>query len=624
MPQVYINGKRVRFNTNNSIGKGGEAEIFELPNGHALKLFKQPGHPDFLTSEENQAAEARIQEHQTKLPSFPKGLPRRVVTPIALAHTTKNPKSPIVGYTMPFLKGTNLLYKYSRKKFRAGISNQLIVDLFRDMHQTVRGIHGAKVVIGDFNDLNILVDSKNHPYLIDADSFQFGAFQSRMFTLRFVDPTLCESDELLLAQPHNENSDWYAFNVMLMQSLLFVGPYGGIYRPKNKAKKMPHDARPLHRITVFDTEVKYPKPVIPYKVLSDDLLHYFHQVFQRDARGIFPLRLLEEMHWTTCKKCNLEHARNICPDCATMVTGIVKRVVVIRGKVKATRIFQTKGLILHATSQNGKLHWIYHEEEKYHRKCSSGTTINLLNGKLDPKIRYRISGDASFIAKTDVVIEIPSGNRTGVDNFRSLPIFDSNSKKLFYLHGGQLLRSEAVGPAYIGDVLTGQTLLWVGEKFGFGYYPLGSVYNGFVFDVSSRGLTDVTLPKIPGQLIDSTCVFSKNLVWVFLASQDRGKTYNHCVVIDKTGQTVGITKVNTDDPGKHSWLQQIRGKFAVGSQLYSPTDDGIVRVEISNGAFTLKEFPDTEPFVDSSCQLFPDKDGIYVVDSREIVKLQIG
>ncbi len=61
---------------------------------------------------------------------------------------------------------------------------------------------------------------------------------------------------------------------MLMQSLLFVGPYGGVYRPTDKKKTVLHDARPLKRITVFDPEVRYPKPARPYNMLPDDLLGY--------------------------------------------------------------------------------------------------------------------------------------------------------------------------------------------------------------------------------------------------------------------------------------------------------------------------------------------------------------
>ena len=623
MRYVYIGGKRVKINPNQTIGKGGEAEIYELAAKVALKLFKQPDHPDFLTSEEQEAAKDRLSEHQTKLLAFPKGLPRRVVTPTAVARSGKGDKAPIVGYTMPFLKGCNLLYDYSRKKFRAGISNQFIVELFRDMHQTLSAIHKLKVVIGDFNDLNILVrGSQPEAYFIDADSFQFGKYKARMFTLRFVDPLLCEADEMQLAHPHNADSDWYAYNIMLMQSLLFVGPYGGIYRPKDKTNRIPHDARPLQRITVFNDNVRYPKPAIHYKVLPDELLHHFHQVFEEDARGAFPAHLLE-MRWDSCSKCQLEHARRVCPDCATMVVGAVKQIVVIRGSVKATRLFETTGIVLHAASQGGKLHWIYHEKGQYFRQTNGSKPATLLNGKLDPKIRYRVSGKNSYIAKTGLVIQPTSGERVAVDNFRSIPMFDSNSQKLFYLQNGQLLREDDLGPTHVGNVLTGKTLLWVGERFGFGYYALGTNYEAFVFNTAKRSIVDFTLPHIPGQLIDSTVVFSKKFAWVFFCTQAGGRTYNHCLVVDSTAQVVGMTYVDADDPKDHAWLQQIRGKFAVGNQLYSPTDDGIVRVELESGNFTLKEFPDTEPFVDSSCQLFPDSNGIFVVKQREIIKLQI-
>ena len=45
---------------------------------------------------------------------------------------------------------------------------------------------------------------------------------------------------LVLHQPHTVASDWYAYTVMLTQCLLFVGPYGGIYRPKDPARRVPH------------------------------------------------------------------------------------------------------------------------------------------------------------------------------------------------------------------------------------------------------------------------------------------------------------------------------------------------------------------------------------------------
>ncbi len=43
---VYLNGKQHRLNPSDSIGKGGEADIFALGN-MAFKVFKQPNHIDF-------------------------------------------------------------------------------------------------------------------------------------------------------------------------------------------------------------------------------------------------------------------------------------------------------------------------------------------------------------------------------------------------------------------------------------------------------------------------------------------------------------------------------------------------------------------------------------------------
>ena len=102
---------------------------------------------------------------------------------------------------------------------------------------------------------------------------------------------LCVPDatKLLLHQLHTTASDWYAFTVMLMQCLLFVGPYGGVYRPKDPAHRVPHEARPLHRMTIFHPEVQYPKPAIPYGTLPDELLHYWHRGFAQDVREPFPL-----------------------------------------------------------------------------------------------------------------------------------------------------------------------------------------------------------------------------------------------------------------------------------------------------------------------------------------------
>lgn len=245
---VYINGQKIRLHPSQSMGQGGEADVYDIGRGKVLKLFKQPNHADYQDSPlAQQAARDRIAEHQHKLRWFPNNLLVRVIQPQDLV-SDKNGQC-ILGYTMQRLAGAETLMKYSDRTFRqSGISHQTGVEMFRDLHTTVADIHPIGVVIGDFNDLHVLV-CHTEAYIIEADSFTLPKFPCRLFTVRFVDPLLCgdRASTPILRDSYALESDWYAFAVMLMQCLLFVHPYGGVYRPKDPAKRIPHDARSLHR-----------------------------------------------------------------------------------------------------------------------------------------------------------------------------------------------------------------------------------------------------------------------------------------------------------------------------------------------------------------------------------------
>ena len=619
---VYIKGQKIPIHINKSIGKGGEADVFDIGGGRALKLFKTPNHIDYDGNpSEQKGAVERIKIHQKKLPSFPRNLPTRVITPKDLATNARGDK--IVGYTMDIVKNEEVLLQYSNSSFRQqGISNQKVVEIFKDLHETIRGIHTAGTVIGDFNDLNILVKD-TEAYFIDADSFQFGNYVCGVFTSRFVDPLLCDSKQtsLMLHKPHNINSDWYAFCVILMQCLLFVDPYGGIYKPKDKGKRIAHGARPLHRVTVFNPEVVYPKPAIPYKVLPDDLLHFFTQTFEKDQRGEFPLALLETLVWSDCSKCGITHARSICPECSAVAPNAIKKTTVVRGNVTSIQIFRTKGVILFAALQKGKLQWLYHENDRFLREDKS----EVITGKLDPQMRFRIRGNTTLVAKNSQIVTLALGKepeRLSVDSFGNLPMFDANESSRYWIDAGRLLRDGQYGSEYIGDVLDGQTLFWVGSKLGFGFYRAGNISTAFVFDTNRSGINDsVKLPSIRGQLIDSTCIFSETRCWFFIASKDGNTIKNQCFVIKSDGSIEATHEAEADDG---SWLSTLRGKCLAGNFAFAATDEGIVRLETQYGKIVeTKKFPDSEPFVDSSKHLFAGKDGLYVVGNQDITILKI-
>jgi len=616
---VYLNKKKLNLSPSKSIGKGGEADIFDIGHGQVLKVYKQPNHPDFTGCKlEQQMATIRLDEHQKKLPAFPKNLPGRVVTPIDLA--TNKPRTRILGYSMKFMKGYEVLLRYAERRYRsAGVSNELVVRTFMDLHGTVKGLHQSGVVIGDFNDLNIMVKG-GEAHIIDADSMQFGLYTCKVFTEKFVDPILCDPKDvhLMLISTHNADSDWYAFSVMLMQSLLFVGPYGGLYKPKDKSKRINHTTRPLKRITVFDKEVKYPKPAVHFSMLSDGLLQFFHRLFKEDRRGEFPEDLLQTMRWTTCSGCGAVHARRTCPGCSTYSpTAIVQTV---RGSVTCNREFQTSGMILFSAMQGDRLRYLYHERGEFKREGG----MSLLKGNTRPTMRFRIQGRTTLVGEKGQFVSLLLGTteKTAVDSIGSLPMFDANDNRSFWITDGRLMRSDKLGPKYIGDVLADQTAFWVGEQFGFGFYRAGNFNVGFVFNTETGGINDsVKLPPLPGQLIDATCYFAGNWTWFIISTREKGKMINRCMIIKSNGDVCESAEAGEGDG---SWLGSTRGKCAAGKFLLAATDDGIVRVEPDGGTLSVvKEFPDTEPFVDSSCHLYAGKAGLFVVSRSEIKSLKI-
>jgi len=614
---IYLNQKRIKVNPKDAIGKGGEADIYDLKNGKVLKLFKPADHPDYeLLPQEQLAAKARIALHQQKLPAFPQNLPARVIKPEALA---QDKQGMILGYAMPFLQNTVPLLKYSDRNYRQtnGISQQFITELFRDLHESVLKVHQANVTIGDFNDLNLLV-SDHQVHLIDADSFQFGQFPCQVFTARFVDPILCDrqANQPILTSPHNTESDWYAFTVMLMQSILYVDPYGGVYKPKSQASQIPHSARPLQRITIFHPDVRYPKPAIPYKVLSDDLLHHFHNCFEKDWRGDFPQNLLSSMRWGKCNQCGIEHLRTICPICrpsplAPLPVGNKTE----KTSCKVLQIFHTEGVILQVALQNNSLNYLDHANHEFKREDN---TV-LLSGELDANIQFTIFGKSTIVTKQGKALTLTQAQPPQAI---AADLIRANSFSRYWIDQGQLLRDGKLGNEYIGDILEGQTQFWIGETFGFGFYRTGAISVAFTFDAKRVGIGDrVNIPPIQGELIEANCVFSNDLCWFFTITQEQGNIIHRVSVLRPNGELVA--KI-AEPKGNLAWLTNIHGGSAIGNWLFVPTDEGIARVEVNNGQIMItKNFPETEPYVDSGCSLIVGSQGIYVIHSQKILQLQL-
>ncbi|HBL17273.1 MAG TPA: hypothetical protein DD417_11155 [Elusimicrobia bacterium] len=583
MAEIYLNGRRLRLDPARLLGSGGEAEVYDIGSGRALKVYKGPDHPDYRgLPGEADAARERLRTRPAKLAQFP-SLPPRVVAPL---ETAVDRAGRVVGFTMKLVPNAESLLRWSEPGFRRAVPPALTAPLFLDLYGTVTRVHEAGVVIGDFNDLNVLV-SAGLAYLIDADSFQFGAHRCPAYTERFLDPRTCGPRDLRPLRPHSAATDWYAFEALLFQALLLVHPYGGVLAGAARPAE-----RILGRVTVLDPRVRYPRPAIHWRVLPDELLHRFHETFVEDRRSPFPPVLLESLRWTVCPACKAAHARLTCPVCSGAAAGGPLRraaaVTVARGALTVTRLLQTEGEVVALAPRA----WLVFQNGEFRREDGRAA----LRGPLRPGSRYFLEGGSTVAVGPEEAFAVAGG-------------------RCWWERDGALWREGALGDERVGEVLSGRTRFWVGPEFGFGFYRAGGVTVAFVFEGTRRGLCDgVPVPPLRGRVLDAHCVFGPGRAWLLLELEEAGRVWKRCVVIRRDGTVAAAA----DAP---SWLENLHGACAAGPFLFAPTDRGLVRVADSLSAWV--GFPETEPFVDAGSLLAAGDDGILAAGRHEIVRLSL-
>ncbi|MCB9754283.1 MAG: hypothetical protein H6713_30445 [Myxococcales bacterium] len=631
---VYLGRRRVKLDPARIVGQGGEAEVYALDGGLALKLFKQPDHPDFDGLPGQQAAaEQRLEEHQRKLPALlsETRLPAAVVAPRELA-TTRDGRR-VLGYAMPLISGCEPLLRMADVTQRRahGLTHARAgVDALRRLHEAVGEVHDRGWVLGDFNELNVLVGPAARPgvHLIDVDSFQLPGFPCALFTERFLDPLRCDGHEQLVpVRPPTRDSDWYAFAVMAMRCAALVGPYGGVHKPRDPKDRVPSSRRPLRRLTVFHPDVRYPRPAIPYQHLPDELLHALVQWFVEDRRGVFPRAPLDALRWTRCDACGLEHARPNCPQCTARSPAIRRETSELRGTVLATTVATTRGPIVHVEAEpdEERPRWLAREGDALRREDSRV----VVRGALDPRAVVRLERAATLIGLGGQVIrfaEDGARERVAVDCVAGRPAFDARGGALYWAHGGLLYRRSALGPERVGAVLEGQTRLWVGPRFVFGFYRAGALCSGFIHPLraGAGGLRDgVPLPPLRGRLLAADCVFTRARAWLRTTCELRGALHRSCAVIDERGQLLASVSVSAGDEAP-AWLTAAGSPCSAGEQVFAPTDDGVVRLELVGGrVLETRRFPDTAAYVDAATRLLITRRGLLAVSSRAITRLEL-
>jgi H/ACA ribonucleoprotein complex subunit 3 len=547
---AWIDGARVQLAPAQLLGQGGEAEVYDLGDGRVLKWWKPPSHPDYDGLPDAQAAAARrLAEQPAKLRALPGRLPAAVVAPCGLALASKR-ATQVVGYVMPKVTGTSL-HAYGEPRWRRDhvVDGAEVVAALLALHDALAELHRAGVVVGDCNDLNVLVDGRR-VHLIDVDSYQYGGFVCEMFSERFVDPRLCDA-QLVPVRPHDPDSDWFAFAAMTFRSLLGVGPWGGVHQPADPADRCAPAARALHRLSVLAADIVYPRAARPLAILPDDLLATFRAIFEHDTRGPFPRAALERLRLRRCSACGDEHARIRCPSCQAL----------------------------------------------------AHVPASVIHGRL----RYEQGSDTTYA--TCATSWTDAGRE--VAQVVSDPV---------WFAGDALMRRTRIGVERVGSVLAGQTRAWVGRALGVGFYRAGGYAVGFVFR-PERGVLDdrVTLPRIRGKLIDAHATIGDDRAWLWMTCADAGRIATTCVVIAANASVLAVETL-ADAP----WIAGIGGACAAGPHLFVPTDEGVVRVELVQGAIVhTRTFAETAPLVGAGDRLVLHANGLDAIRRRDAIRMYL-
>lgn len=553
MQTIYIQNQKYQLNAADLIQSGGEGMVFGLGNT-AVKLYHQP-----TPAYQNKLGHWFTQRWQ---------LPPDVLAPCAPVHD-KN--GAIIGLQMARLPAAQPFKRLSQPSFwqQHALATRQIMPLLQRLHQTLGRLHQLQIVVGDLNETNIFFTlpgaNGSRAFWIDVDSYQFGPFPCPVAMPAFLDPTLYHITNFGKRPYFTPLTDWYAFTVLLVKSLLQVHPYGGVHRQHKTVQ-----ARAAAQVSLFNSSVTLPPRARPPETLSDDLLHHLHSMFERGERQPFPAHLLHQyaQNLRTCPHCNLDFPgnRSGCPACRhpTPVPGRSPTSTGLR------TLLRVDGFIEAVFVQpNGRLLIITRQEEQAHLvRAGIGGLLNeaaLFSGA--PGYRFgaftRPDGHDFLVVNPphrpqllllDIHTTAPK-QITLLETalFRETAVFATTPHYLYRISGGWIMRGSVQRGSYmeepIGTAHQAQTQLF-GDPHGdriAGFHRIFARHRFFTIgpDGTERPLLATQPPD--AHLIQSALLFAPQQIGVAQQLTQNGRTHTHVQAFNHRAQWQQSWDLGADD-----------------------------------------------------------------------------
>jgi hypothetical protein len=253
---------QITLTDNEFIAKGGQASIYQY-GGYAFKIY-------------HNASSAIPQQ---KIEELEKISLDNVVKPLDIIF---DGHKKMLGYIMTFISSGHPICKLFTKSFKSknAIDPNDIINLIAEIQKSVKGIHGCRCLIVDFNEFNLMTDNTfKVPIFIDTDSYQTPNFPASAIMESIRDP---------LVKQHNytELSDWYSFAIIAFQLYIGIHPFKGGH---------PKFARDEWRkrmdmgVSVLEKDSTIPSVCSDISVIPKRHYDWFKVVFSNKDRSIPPV-----------------------------------------------------------------------------------------------------------------------------------------------------------------------------------------------------------------------------------------------------------------------------------------------------------------------------------------------
>jgi len=576
---VNIQNRIIRLDPAQLIQSGGEGMVFKVGTT-AVKLYHHPNH-----------------QQQEKLEFFlQSGLANQLRPEICAPNAfVTDQQGKFLGFQMPLLPSDAVPIKYLAKAAfwrKYNLTTTAVISLFQQLHTTLSTLHALGIIIGDLNDQNIFITLQSDnsatqplhhlsPLLIDVDSYQFGRFPCPVAMDLFVDPNLYGISDLSKRPFFSPATDWYAFFVLLVRSLLHIHPYGGVHHQQKSIA-----ARASAGLSILNPTITYPPTARPRETLPDNLIQHMRRIFDLHERVPFIIDLLNDYanHLALCNKCHHQYPqeRTNCPFC-----DCKQSVKVISNKSHhPTHIYTTtEGFInsIHILPNSRFLAIIFAQNQ--YKLVRFG-----LGGIIDEMVLFNGRSGYQFAACQNILVVSPPDskqllmldinscpprklNMLETATFREMPVFSASPNHFYRIAGTWIMR----GTMQNGHFIEEPTVTSHHNQTWFQASPLTNTITGYHrifaenrFFLWHEGQSyDIPIPPLQDgeSLVETAVTFLPNIVIFSLKINQRGKIKTVVYHISHQG------KIQQTHQGKNlATHQSTTYQLPQGSLHFSPTE----------------------------------------------------